>query len=183
MTPAAASLEFDVITRLGPLHALAEPVMPRGPHPFLLVDGKPTCGCCQGGILHPIHAAQHKEEMCPRPSNCDKTARACSTALYQSGPGDAHRQNARQKFWSELSIEEKIERCRQMIKNLQAEIHVRMEDALVELQALRRQFPEHTHSNLGQCVVPATAQREANGYGHKYPDTIGKAEDPDKVYF
>jgi hypothetical protein len=55
MSAPALALGFDVILRLGPAAAVAEPILDRGPHPYSLVPEQTTCTRCGGGILHPVH--------------------------------------------------------------------------------------------------------------------------------
>lgn len=60
-------------------------------------------------------------------------------------------QCAREKYWRELSIEEKIERMRMIVK--QRDYHIeQLETAITKLQ---REFPTHKHAD-GQVTIALT---------------------------
>jgi hypothetical protein len=104
----------------------------------------------------------------------------------QAGIGGVHNvadctQACRDKYWSELSIEEKIERTRQMVKSLRVEVQqlYRLHD---ELHRLRSQFQSHRHQldDGGKVVILLSQDLDRGGYDNpaKPAET-----DPDKVYF
>lgn len=117
---------------------------------------------------------------------------------FQRKLADAGQQNAcaREKYWSELSIEEKIERTRQMVKRCQNEQQAQAEWLSAqqeEIRFLQERFNAHVHGQNGLGYLPAnfsTDGRLARGYTPKrYLDApqicLGDRNvvDPDKVYF
>jgi hypothetical protein len=86
--------------------------------------------------------------------------------------------DSREKYWSELTVEEKVERLRQMLKGL-ADSTSRDHEKLYFLSDL---FDIHEHNQRGETAVPSKKIYA----GHQYP--IGgkiqaKGGNPDDVYF
>ena len=76
----------------------------------------------------------------------------------------------REKWWSELTSDEKIERMRQVLKNIQTDLqffHGRVENLM-----------RHDHSNQ-KIVVPL----EERGYGAVNVGRSLQGEKPDDVWF
>ena len=53
---------------------------------------------------------------------------------------------AREKYWSELDADGKVERMRRRVKSLQRQVE--------ELQSIVRAMKEHSHTSQGIIVVP-----------------------------
>ena len=88
---------------------------------------------------------------------------------------------SREKFWKELSIEEKIERMRQQIKMTQYQ----ETDTRETVMRLSENFNGHTHADGKICVNLNVAyahpmQEVSRGYRG---GMLGKSENPDEVYF
>ena len=75
----------------------------------------------------------------------------------------------REKYWSEISIEEKIERMRKEVKSLQREIR--------SLGDLLQNLSEHNHLN-NEIVMPLRSRR-----GHGEGEQMGRGPGKDDVYF
>ena len=74
---------------------------------------------------------------------------------------------SREKYWSELNQDEKIERMRRIVKNQGREVE--------ELKEKVRKLRKHSHMNNGEIVVKFDADEPKF-----YP---GKAHHPDEEYF
>ena len=86
----------------------------------------------------------------------------------------------REKCWSELSIEEKLERTRQQVKQL-AHLWEELARLGQQLEALKSQFQAHAHGANDQVMVPCWVPP-----GRDFANGSGKClepSDPDKVYF
>lgn len=71
----------------------------------------------------------------------------------QSGYGELNTPT-RERYWSELSIEEKLERIRVQVKRNRDHCQQRIEALEIELQKLRQEFPVHVHGADGRVLVP-----------------------------
>lgn len=97
-------------------------------------------------------------------------------------------QCAREKYWSELSIEEKLERTRKIVKEGDDYRDREIRKLRQELSRLSNQFTEHQHSISGEASIPAELIRsqrcdeELGGYGR---GLIGGLEpgNENQVYF
>lgn len=88
----------------------------------------------------------------------------------------------REKWWSELTIEDKISRLREIVRR-QATMINELSDRLYRVERMIR---DHYHAPSGEIVVPLhtadilyqTAGKEQNAIGHRRD-----GENPDDVYF
>lgn len=81
-------------------------------------------------------------------------------------------QAQREKYWGELSIEEKIERMRGVIKS--------QGSVMQALYQLERNFSQHQHSASGQIMLPF--DRYISG-GVNVGEAKNISSDPNQVYF
>ena len=75
----------------------------------------------------------------------------------------------REKYWGELTTEEKIERMREQVKNLQREIR--------DLGSLIQSLSEHSHLN-NEIVMPLRSRR-----GHGEGEQMQRGPGKDDVHF
>lgn len=89
----------------------------------------------------------------------------------------------RERYWAELSIEEKIERCREQIK-LQHNFFQSVHNLAENVRRLRNEFMEHRHQmdDGGKAVLPIKV-RDDEGYGYGKNIANSAPVDPSKVYF
>lgn len=82
----------------------------------------------------------------------------------------------REKYWSELGIEEKLERMRSVIKNEISE----NENTRGEFSNLKTLFRRHQHNKLGDLLF-----RLGNDFNQSpvYHRQINKSENPNECYF
>ena len=66
---------------------------------------------------------------------------------------------SRPKYWSELGLEEKVVRIREVVK--QQDFRMRALEA--ELHKLASQFPDHSHTD-GRVVIPA---KDSHPWGYE----------------
>lgn len=78
----------------------------------------------------------------------------------------------RDKFWQELSIEEKTERTRQVVKMLQFEVQ--------RLANLVNKMKEHRHNENGEAIVE---QKLAHTYGGEALTVSKIPTNPEESYF
>lgn len=92
----------------------------------------------------------------------------------------------RPKYWSELSIDEKIERCREQIKTCQLQ-NEEILDALNRISSAQSSLWNHRHNMpAGEVLLPvgSTPPCEPNRYyGDHTLRQTGKGENPNEVYF
>jgi len=88
----------------------------------------------------------------------------------------------REKYWVELSIEEKIERMRLMVKNYGHALE-QIERQRAELRQLRQNLNTHRHAmeDGGKVMLPADRRGEDSEIGYIGKDAT--CEDPAKSYF
>ena len=84
-------------------------------------------------------------------------------------------QVSREKYWKELSIEEKIERMRQQVKHTQYQ----QDDTRETVMRLNENFSRHKHVD-GEISVSLDA---AHGRPEQYSPGRRIAVNPDEVYF
>ena len=87
------------------------------------------------------------------------------------------------KPWVQCSIEEKIERCREQVKQVAHHVNY-MNDALNRLASVRDELVEHRHdvTDGGRVMLPATGRNPKTLYGEA--GCCCKAEvDPQTAYF
>lgn len=84
------------------------------------------------------------------------------------------------KPWVEASIEEKIERTREMVKSLHSTANY-LDGRISELRSLRDDLIEHRHLEDGKVMLPADGGRKRlNDYGGC---CNAAQEAPEKAYF
>ncbi len=89
---------------------------------------------------------------------------------------------SREKYWSELSIEEKIERTRSEVKQYQRSV-AQIGDQFYNLM---RQFGTHQHGESGLILIPleAFATMEKSLAAAGYQGMLGRGpKDNQEVYF
>lgn len=96
-------------------------------------------------------------------------------------------QAARQKYWSELSIEEKIERAREQIKLAQRQYEDIL-DGLNSLARMRDELTSHRHNMpAGEVMLPAMICPQPPGYYRTRGEIANRClpndADPNQVYF
>lgn len=87
----------------------------------------------------------------------------------------------REKYWSELGIEEKVERMRSIVRR-QGDQLDRIE---TEFHSLRRQFANHEHNAKSEVVLPIDPGSKG-GFGYsatEAPSRLRGSQDPNEVYF
>jgi len=77
----------------------------------------------------------------------------------------------REKYWSEIDIEEKINRTRRAVKHLQADVSM--------LMKFMRLFQSHSHTPDGSVVIPMFMKDEPCLDNRRYMNTANG----DDVYF
>ena len=87
----------------------------------------------------------------------------------------------REKYWSELTADEKIERMRQQVKHIQSRCSV----CTKELKTVSRLFHDHQHAESGKILVSASVKENVlyeieYGEGRNITSTWVS---PDEVYF
>ena len=87
----------------------------------------------------------------------------------------------REKFWKELSIEEKIERMRVVVKDLMHD-HGRLNDLVTQVMF---EFEKHEHHD-GEIMLPMRTVNNdllSRSYSPTAKRYIGRLEKPDECYF
>lgn len=86
---------------------------------------------------------------------------------------------SREKYWSELTPDEKIERLREQVKSVMALVS----DQSNSLEHARAVLMQHTHNPIGQLLVPANEfSRARHTLNSLWRDKPGVRKD-DQVYF
>lgn len=101
--------------------------------------------------------------------------------LYRLHWGDGANHAEPRKPWSALSIEEKLERTREQVKN-QAREHEALRRLISDVYWSVERLQKHSHGVTGEVLVPVTSETlRAHGcFGDRnnLPET-----DPSQVYF
>lgn len=119
-------------------------------------------------------------------------AESLTTQAGREKYADALGNAMREKYWSELSIEERIERTREIVQRTRREMGEQLamiESVLGENQRLSQRFLAHSHG-ADKVLIPAADERQylAGMVGRGYAGSLNKCgperpADPDKVYF
>jgi hypothetical protein len=99
-----------------------------------------------------------------------------STGTSVKNPGEP----SREKYWSELTSDERVERLRQVIKSLQYRHDYTNEDMI----KMQNHFYKHQHDAKGALIAPLT--QYDGGLGGSLMGQVGvptKGGNPNEVYF
>lgn len=107
-----------------------------------------------------------------------------SMAMITSSAGGAKaatdqlsKMSGREKYWSELTADEKIERMRQQVKHIQG----RCAECTKKLRNAQSLFQYHQHGPDGAILVSLNAERIE--FETDYGGLEKRSENPDEVYF
>lgn len=88
----------------------------------------------------------------------------------------------RPKFWGELSLEEKIERTREMVHQFDG-LNRELYRLRNQLRMLTDRFNSHKHDNNDNAMLPATFTTFDGGLDYGGEKLTTERADPNQVYF
>ncbi len=86
---------------------------------------------------------------------------------------------SREKYWNELSADEKVERMRQVVHSMQYQL----EYANEQLHKMRGHLYKHYHDANGKLVAPINEHDSIIGGGGLVGSSLRSNKNPNEVYF